>query len=556
MSPGAHGSTGNLDGQSSNPGVQTRLAAVVLLTAVLAAAAVGLVTSKTPRTAVPAVARRAVRTAVPGAAGAPNLPPAALVPGRRSGPASGARATLTLGAPVLRVPRSYFGLSTEYWAMPLLERHMAQFKRILDLFHWPGDEPLVLRIGGDSTDHALFDVNVGRLPRALFELTPQWFRQTGQVVDQVSARVILDLNLVDDLPRMAVQWARAAQTELPPGSIVAYEIGNEPDLYNPLYWSHLLSPLERVLDIRLFTSGLTPGIYDDLYAQYAQALATFAPHVPLAAPVVAYPTIDFDWLDSFLARPQRGLAMVTAHMYPYSACALPGQPEYPSVAKLLSENATAGMAASLVPAINLAHRAGLPFRLTEVNSVTCGGVPGVSDTFATALWAPDALFELLRRGVNGVNVHVRAYAVNAAFALGPGGIAVHPLLYGLVLFARTLGPDAELVQTHLRVGAGVHLKAWVVRVAGNILHVLLIDKGSRGVRVDLSLPAVRRATVERLLAPTPTARSGVSLDGQRLGAGDTWQGRAATQSIGPGRVGYELNVPRYSAALLSVPLAS
>jgi hypothetical protein len=38
----------------------------------------------------------------------------------------------------------------------------------------------------------------------------------------------------------------------------------------------------------------------------------------------------------------------------------------------------------------LAHRAGFPFRLTEQNSVTCGGLAGVSNTFATALWAPAA----------------------------------------------------------------------------------------------------------------------------------------------------------------------
>ena len=78
-----------------------------------------------------------------------------------------------------------------------------------------------------------------------------------------------------------------------------------------------------------------------------------------------------------------------------------------------------------------AHRAGLPFRLTEVNSVTCGGVPGVSDTFATALWAPDTLFELLRAGVDGVNVHVRTDAINAAFAFKRSGLVARPLLYGL-----------------------------------------------------------------------------------------------------------------------------
>jgi hypothetical protein len=33
-----------------------------------------------------------------------------------------------------------------------------------------------------------------------------------------------------------------------------------------------------------------------------------------------------------------------------------------------------------------------------INSVTCGGVRGVSNTLVTALWAPDALFELRRRG--------------------------------------------------------------------------------------------------------------------------------------------------------------
>jgi hypothetical protein len=69
------------------------------------------------------------------------------------------------------------------------------------------------------------------------------------------------------------------------------------------------------------------------------------------------------------------------------------------------------MAHSVKPVVILAHRAGLPFRLTELNSVTCGGRLGVSDAFATALWAPDALSALLQTGVDGVNVHVRTGAI-------------------------------------------------------------------------------------------------------------------------------------------------
>lgn len=51
----------------------------------------------------------------------------------------------------------------------------------------------------------------------------------------------------------------------------------------------------------------------------------------------------------------------------------------------------------------------------EINSVTGLGLGGVSDTFATALWAPDALFELMRAGVPAVNLHARVFAVDDPF---------------------------------------------------------------------------------------------------------------------------------------------
>jgi hypothetical protein len=245
--------------------------------------------------------------------------------------------------------------------------------------------------------------------------------------------------------------------------------------------------------------------------------------------------------------------MVSAHEYPYSACVPRFSPSYPSIAKLLSENATTGMADSLRPSVRLAHRAGLPFRLTELNSVTCGGVRGISNTFATALWAPDALFELLRAGVDGVHVHVRPHTINAAFALAPDGLTPRPLLYGLILFAKTLGPDPRLVQLRLHTGRSAHLKAWAVRVLGGALHVLLINKGSVPLTVVLQLPATGPATVERLLAPSAGSRSGVTLGGQRLGLDETWHGRPGHDTIAPGVRGYRLALGPTSAALVSVP---
>lgn len=180
------------------------------------------------------------------------------------------------------------------------------------------------------------------------------------------------------------------------------------------------------------------------------------------------------------------------------------------------------------------------------------GSPGISDAFATALWAPDILFELLQAGVDGVNVHVRARAINAPFTLSKRGLVARPLLYGLILFARTLGPGAQLIHLRLHVKRALHLKVWAVRVRGGSLRVLLIDKGDHPVSVHLQLPATGPATLERLLAPSIRSRFGVTLDGQQPRRDRQWQGRPVTQTIPSGVNGYQLTIQKASAALLSV----
>jgi hypothetical protein len=281
-------------------------------------------------------------------------------------------------------------------------------------------------------------------------------------------------------------------------------------------------------------------------------LAQVAPHVGLAGPAVAYPALALAWISTLLKSHPPRLALVTAHEYPYSACVPPLSPLFPTIGKVLSNAATAGMAGRVKPAMLLAHRAGFPFRLTELNSVTCGGLRGVSNTFATALWAPDALFELIRIGVNGVNVHVRADTVNGAWGLGRHGLIPHPLLYGLILFTKMLGPDARLLDAHLAAPAFAHVKAWAVRVGSGQLRVLVINKGSHSVRAVLRLPAVSRASVERLLAPSVRATTGETLGGQHLGIDATWVGRPITATLAPSHGRYELTVPGGSAALVRV----
>jgi hypothetical protein len=92
-----------------------------------------------------------------------------------------------------------------------------------------------------------------------------------------------------------------------------------------------------------------------------------------------------------------------------------------------------------------------------------------------------------------------------------------------------------------------------VRLRSGRLHVLLIDKGARPVRVTLALPTTAPATVQRLVAPSVRARYGVTLAGQQLGAAGQWVGTRVVQRVVPVARSYPVTVPPMSAALLSVP---
>ncbi len=462
----------------------------------------------------------------------------------------GAVLTIAPTAATTRVPASYFGLSTEYWTLPLFERDMPVFERVLSLLHVPGNGPLVLRIGGDSADHSFWAPKARKMPGWAFALTPAYLSRLRALVTHDHVRLIVDLNLVTDTPLTAATWARAAETSLPRGSIIGFEVGNEPDIYERSYW--LATVARSPLETRPLPFELTPDSYVDAFNAYARVLGEGAPDVPLIGPAVAHPVLSLNWIQTLIDDERPELRTVSAHLYPYSACEKPRSHGYPTIARLLSRQASAGLGKDVASAVAVAHRAGLKFRLTEINSVTCSGKAGVSNTFATALWAPDALFSLMRAGVDGVNLHARADASNAPFSITRRGLQARPLLYGLTLFTRTLGPDAGLVRLHLSAPRRLNLSAWAVRVRGGGLHVLVIDKSGDSARVDLRLPATGPATVQRLLAPLARSRSGVTLNGQELGSDGAWTGTPRTESITRSSGGYELTMPRLSAALVGV----
>jgi hypothetical protein len=461
-----------------------------------------------------------------------------------------AEVTIPGHGPEVRIQRSFFGLSTEYWTLPTDEHHTALYKRVVTMLHVPGDDRYILRIGGDSSDHAVFDPTARRLPPWAFAVTPQFVERTAAIVRQLNLRVIIDLNTFTVDPRAAAAWARAAQARFPAGSLLGFEVGNEPDLYDHALW---VSQLKNTgFDVAKLPLAITAKSNVQDYSRFADALRLATPHVALLAPALALPETKLNWIATLLRSPHPGLKVITAHRYPYSACAAPGTPARPTIHKLLSERAVLEPARTIEPAVRLAHRFGIPVRLSEINSVTCGGVPRISNSFATALWIPDILFELVRAGVDGVNLHARVYSINAPFTFTHLGLRSRPLFYGMILFARMLGPHSRLVPAQVHAAASLHLKVWAVREGARTLNVLLINKGDREARIKLHLPTAGPAMLQRLIAPSAAATRHVTLAGQRLDDQVRWRGRARVEKLSGNGGTFTVTVRRQSATMMTV----
>jgi hypothetical protein len=236
----------------------------------------------------------------------------------------------------------------------------------------------------------------------------------------------------------------------------------------------------------------------------------------------------------------------------------PRSPQYPSIPHLLSDYATKGLASSLTRWIAIAHHGHRQLRVDELNSVACRGKAGVSNTFASALWVTDALFALAHAGVDGIDMHTLPDAAYQLFAFSqPGGhwqAAVQPVYYGLDLFAQAAPAGSHLVALG-RHGHAPGLSTWATRAADGTVRVVVINKDPEHNRtVAIRSPRAAHASVERMLAPSVSAGSGITLGGRSFGA-STATGVLGAPHTAPlraagGRV--KLSVPRGSAALVTL----
>jgi hypothetical protein len=502
------------------------------------------------------------------------MPPWAVVPGRRARNALAAvllllAASLAGSAPAVAstvsasvsgtpvgpaLPSGYLGTSFEYRAVRqytggnagAIDPVLVALLRGLD----PGQGP-ILRIGGNSTDATWWPTrHVIPGGGISYGLNTSWLKTTRALAAAVGGKLILGINLKADKPAIAAAEGREFQKGIGRRYIQALEIGNEPDLYNvfPYYLNHRGRPVRA--------RGRHYGLPD--YTHEFTRWRHVLPGLPLAGPAASGPA----WmgqLGRFIST-EPSLKLVTYHRYPLRSCGVaPAGTNYPSIANLLADRSSSGLAAGVTGFVKVAHAHRRPLRLTELNSSSCEGTAGVSDTFASALWALDTLFHLAAVGVDGVNFHMLPGSHYELFSPSRAGgqwqAAVHPEYYGLLMFAQAFPRGARL----LRVGApSGPLKVWATQDSNGTSRVTLINKDPANARnVQIRMPGTPGpGTLETLQAPSVSSTSEVTLGGQTFGP-ETSTGRLSgppqTTTVTPLVNTFSVQLPAGSAALLTVP---
>lgn len=495
---------------------------------------------------------RLLRLAAPVAAAAAILlaPASASARARRVSQAVPTSRVTVTGTTLHALPPSFLGLSMNVEEMEDYTQQPA-FPQFIKLITPNGDGPFVLRVGGTFADSAYWNGETSQvMPQYLapaynrVTLDNAWLESLAGVLQATGSQAILNVNAADHDPQMALNLVEAAErvfneNGLAPGTLSAVAIGNEPNLY-PLGYDGINR--NTASWVRRFNATR----YDTLFWIYAHLLKRHLPSLTLAGPELSMPAAS--WLNALLSDDSGEVGLATEHYYAYNACVAAGSASYPELHRYFRATDISQATAAFAPAVAAAHNAGVPYRLTELGSSTCLGLPSVTDTFATSLWGLDQLYELVAAGVDGVNFHLRANEPNTAIqSILGSGLSAQPLLYGIAAFASTLGPNAQLNQV-----TGVlpsNLKVWAVQ-SDNGYSLALINDTTRRERVQVSLPTTAPMTVKALTAPSPWSLS-ATFGGQTISSSGTWQGTATTQTVTPVTGSYWFTIPPDSAEIAS-----
>ena len=322
-----------------------------------------------------------------------------------------------------------------------------------------------LRIAGNTLDRDTLWVPEGQQPPDPLPdwvqdvVTPADIRRLRGLLDTTGWKAEVGINVGRWDAALGADQA-AAMRQILGHKLVATECGNEPD-----QWAgKAMRP-----------AGYAYPAYHADWLACADAVGS----ARIAGPDTA--GTSSDWAASLAADEHDRMAMLTVHQYSKDGNA--------TIPALLAPETVTAQLNSVSKNLAAATANGLPMRVDEANSAYGGGVDGVSNTYASALWGMDYSLQMAQAGLAGVNIHGGLGVCNAPIwngkfqrytpfcALDSADEAAQiyhamPIYYGLWM-ARRLGPGTFLPVT---VTSNNNLRAYAVRGDDCRLRVAVVEK--------------------------------------------------------------------------------
>ena len=338
--------------------------------------------------------------------------------------AAPARLTLHPGQTLATIPTNFLGLGYEISSVsrPGVFGPGGDYVNLVRALSPEG----VIRVGGNTADFATFSPTGPSVsaPKAT-AVNQADLDRLRQFLDATGWQLIWSVNLGSGTAQAdidaAVEEAVAVARTFGP-RLLALEIGNEPDLF---FIEHRPKPY-------------TYEQFRSEYIPFRDAILHRLPDLPLAGPDAA---VANTWVRRFAADEPQNLKLLTQHYYREGQN--PTSTPASSTDKLLRPDPK--LPAALAELRSVSQATGLPHRICEVNSFSGGGRPGVSNTFASALWVLDYMLLLAQNGCSGVNLETGVNQLGFVSSYSPifenpdRTLTARPEYYGMAAFAQATG---------------------------------------------------------------------------------------------------------------------
>ena len=319
-----------------------------------------------------------------------------------------------------------------------------------------------------------------------------------------------------------------------PSSIVAFEIGNEPDKFGT--WTAQQAQYESFATAILAAPG----------ALIAGPGATSGSAVSYTAP----------FADSESAKYGSKLTLLTQHSYVAGAGTTSATAaNLQTIITKLTDIFTAVQGAATKDNIKNAYRMG------ECNTFSGHGQQGVSDTLIAGLWAIDYMFEVARHSGTGINFHggetgmdgTKPFYYEPIKELNGAVVQVQPEYYGMLLF--TEAGQGPMVSTTVNM-SNQYFTAWTIKANGFTSVVLDNKNATSGVNATVNLGAAVSSASAVYLQGTPAGslsapEGSVTLAGAQVTAAGVWNRNPPYIQTTSGNT-VSVYVPPASAALVRV----